>query len=62
MNVTVDISDISGKALADAPRTQPVASTVVFDDPQAHADDRVRQIIAGNSAAHAQPASLASAL
>ena len=62
MNATVDISDISGKALADAPRSQPIASTVVFDDPQRHADDRVRQIIAGNSAAHAQPSSLASAL
>jgi membrane fusion protein (multidrug efflux system) len=54
MTATVDVADTSGKALADAPRGQPVASTVVFDDLSSHADERVRQIIAANGAPHAR--------
>jgi membrane fusion protein (multidrug efflux system) len=57
MNVTVDIRDASGKTLADAPRSEPVANTFVFDDLQRSADERVRQIIAGNAAAPARQSS-----
>ena len=57
MNVTVDIRDASGKALADAPRSQPIASTDVFDDLQRNADDRVRQIVASNGTAHTRASS-----
>jgi membrane fusion protein (multidrug efflux system) len=49
MDAQVDVSDTSGKALADAPRT---SSTVVGDrvaDPSANAaDEQVRKIIAAN--------------
>jgi membrane fusion protein, multidrug efflux system len=51
MDVTVHVHDLSGKTLADAPRSQAVASTDVFDDLQRSADDRVRRIIAGNGGA-----------
>jgi len=56
MDVTVDVRDTSGKTLADAPRDQAVASTAVFDDLLHNADDRVRDIVAGNVITHA-PAS-----
>jgi membrane fusion protein (multidrug efflux system) len=48
MDVKIDVRDIGGKTLADAPRQHPVASTGVFDDLERDADARVRQIIAGN--------------
>ena len=57
MDATVDIRDVSGKALSDAPRSEPVASTAVFDDLQRKADDRVRLIIASNGAVPAPHAS-----
>jgi membrane fusion protein (multidrug efflux system) len=56
MNATVDTSDLGGKTLADAPRALPVASTVVFDDLQRGADDRVKQIVAANGLARAKGA------
>jgi len=48
MEVEVDIRDTSGKTLADAPRSQPVAATTVFDTQLQAADAQVRQIIAAN--------------
>jgi membrane fusion protein (multidrug efflux system) len=55
MDMTVDIRDTGGKTLADTPRIQAVASTTVFNDLLRNADDRVRQIIAGNGTAAAKP-------
>jgi len=51
MDVSVDVHELGGRTLADAPRAKPVASTDVFDDLQRTADDEVRRIIAGNGAA-----------
>jgi membrane fusion protein (multidrug efflux system) len=59
MDVTVDVRDATGKALADAPRAQAVASTAVFDDLLHNADERVRDIVAGNSTTHATAATAA---
>ena len=52
MTATVDTTARDGKTLADVPRVLPVASTVVFDDLQRGADDRVKQIVAANGLAH----------
>jgi membrane fusion protein (multidrug efflux system) len=46
MEVTVDTADTAGRALADAPRTQPVAATTVFDALDRAADAEVTRIIA----------------
>jgi membrane fusion protein (multidrug efflux system) len=54
MNATVDTRDSGGKTLADVPRERPVASTVVFDDLQRGANDRVREIVAANGLVHAK--------
>jgi membrane fusion protein (multidrug efflux system) len=59
MDVTVDVRDATGKTLADAPRAQAVASTAVFDDLLHNADERVHDIVAGNSTAHASAAAAA---
>jgi membrane fusion protein (multidrug efflux system) len=48
MDVTVDVRDLGGKVLADAPRDRPSANTAVFDDVQHDAEDRVRRIVAAN--------------
>lgn len=48
METEVDVRDQSGKTLADAERTTPVASTKVFDAQLQAADEDVRQIIAAN--------------
>jgi membrane fusion protein (multidrug efflux system) len=56
MDVKVDVHDIGGRTLADAPRLHPVASTGVFDDLERDADARVRQIIAGNGVAETRAA------
>lgn len=62
MIATVDTSYGGGKTLADAPRDRPVASTVVFDDLQRGANDRVREIVAANGLVHAKaPVLIASA-
>ena len=46
MEVTVDTASQDGKALADAPREQPVAATRVFEAQQAAADAEVARVIA----------------
>jgi membrane fusion protein (multidrug efflux system) len=56
MDVKIDVHDIGGKALADAPRPHPVASTVVFDNLERDADARVHQIIATNGVPDARAA------
>ncbi|ARN19924.1 HlyD family efflux transporter periplasmic adaptor subunit [Piscinibacter gummiphilus] len=48
MDAKVDISDTSGKMLADAPRRAAVAQTTVFDEVDRMADDEVRRIVATN--------------
>ncbi|SCK32003.1 membrane fusion protein, multidrug efflux system [Variovorax sp. HW608] len=53
MDVTVDVRNTAGKTLADAPRDHAVASTTVFDGQLHSADDRVRDIVAGNDTSHA---------
>ncbi|MBV8502557.1 MAG: efflux RND transporter periplasmic adaptor subunit [Paucibacter sp.] len=51
MDATVDVSDLSGSILANAPRSTLLASTDVFDTLERDADLRVREIIASNSSA-----------
>ncbi|MCW7537631.1 HlyD family efflux transporter periplasmic adaptor subunit [Aquabacterium sp. A7-Y] len=55
MEARVDVSDLDGKTLADAPRRAPVAQTTVFEPIDRDADALVQKIIAGNvgSGAHA---------
>ncbi len=48
MEVSVDVADTSGAALAPAPRREPVAQTEVFDRSAREADEIVRRIIAAN--------------
>jgi membrane fusion protein (multidrug efflux system) len=47
MDVKVDIRDQDGLALANAPRTAPVAQTTVYDGTLAQADARIARLIAG---------------
>lgn len=47
MDVKVDIRDQDGLALANAPRTAPVAQTSVYDGTLAQADARIARLIAG---------------
>ena len=66
MDAEVDVSDQSGKTLADAPRSTPVAQVPDYGAPDLRADDEVRRVIAANlgrgqvvmgaSAARAAPA------
>jgi len=55
MEVTVDVGDTSGKTLADAPRSTPVAQTTVFDVLTAAADAEVARIIVAHGGAAAAP-------
>jgi membrane fusion protein (multidrug efflux system) len=48
MDAEVDVSNQDGKTLADAPRTQAVAQTQVFDSADTGADAEVRRVIASN--------------
>lgn len=48
MDVKIDIRDQDGLALANAPRTEPVAQTAVYDGTLAQAEERIRHIIAGD--------------
>lgn len=48
MDVKIDIRDQNGLALANAPRTEPVAQTAVYDGTLAQAEERIRHIIAGD--------------
>jgi membrane fusion protein (multidrug efflux system) len=56
MEVKVDVSEQGGRMLADAPRTQAVARTTVFDELDHDADGEVRRIIAANLGRGAQAA------
>jgi len=55
MEVTVDVGDTSGKTLADAPRSTPVAQTTVFDVLTAAADAEVARIIVAHGGVAAAP-------
>jgi membrane fusion protein, multidrug efflux system len=44
----VDVHDQSGKTLADAPRSTPVAKATDYGAPDLRADDEVRRVIAAN--------------
>ena len=46
MHVKVDIGDRSGPALATAPRSEPLASTPLFDEAARGADERIARIVA----------------
>ncbi len=48
MDVSIDVRDQSGKTLAVTPRSEPLTSTTVFDEPLRAADARVQQIVADN--------------
>ena len=48
MDAEVDVSDQSGKTLADAPRSTPVAQASDYGAPDLRADDEVRRVIAAN--------------
>ena len=48
MEVTVDVHDQSGKLVAEAGRSGPVAITSVFDDLDKAADERVNAIVSAN--------------
>ena len=48
MDVSIDIRDQSGRDLTNTPRTEPLTSTAVFDEPLRAADLRVAQIVAQN--------------
>lgn len=60
MEARVDVSDISGKTLADAPRSQGVAQNAVGEANHADADAEVRKIIAANLGRSVKPAPQAS--
>jgi membrane fusion protein (multidrug efflux system) len=49
MEATVDVSDQSGKALADAPRTASQVQTTVYAALDQKADDEVQRVIASNA-------------
>ena len=48
MDAEVDVSDQSGKTLADVPRSTPVAQAPDYGAPDLRADDEVRRVIAAN--------------
>ena len=48
MEVSVDVSDRRGRTLAEAPRSQPVAQTTVFEVLASAADAQVARVIAAN--------------
>ena len=50
MEVDVDVTDVSGKTLADSPRSQPVAQTQVFDVLRQAADTEVARVVQANLA------------
>ncbi|MFO1264799.1 MAG: efflux RND transporter periplasmic adaptor subunit [Rhodoferax sp.] len=50
MEATVDVSDQTGKSLADAPRSQPPIQTAVYTAVEQKANDTVRRVIAANLA------------
>jgi membrane fusion protein (multidrug efflux system) len=56
--VSVDVSDTSGRTLADVARSAPVAQTQVFDVITAQADAEVARIIATHGGAQRRPAAV----
>jgi membrane fusion protein (multidrug efflux system) len=56
MAVDVDVSDLSGKALSDAPREAPMVSTTAFDNIDRDVDANVREIISRNAGSAARVA------
>jgi membrane fusion protein (multidrug efflux system) len=54
MAVDVDASDLSGKALSDAPRLSPMVSTTSFDNIDRDVDANVREIVSSNAGAAAR--------
>jgi membrane fusion protein (multidrug efflux system) len=56
MTVSVDVSDTSGRTLAEGARSTPVAQTQVFDVITAQADAEVARIIATHGGAPRKPA------
>ncbi|MRD47886.1 HlyD family efflux transporter periplasmic adaptor subunit [Caenimonas koreensis DSM 17982] len=62
MDAEVDVSDQSGKTLADAPRANPGISTQAYSSIEAGADAEVKRVIAANSGRGARAAGTASAL
>jgi len=59
MEATVDISDQSGKTLADAPRTAPSAQTPVYTAMDKEATAEVQRVIAANAASPMPATSMA---
>ncbi|MDR3003901.1 MAG: efflux RND transporter periplasmic adaptor subunit [Acidovorax sp.] len=49
MEVKVEVRDQSGSALAETPRTEPVAQTAVYDTGMPQAEERIARLIAGQS-------------
>ena len=49
MDATVDVSSQDGPSLAEAPRTAPVAETVVYAQVDRDADAEIRRVIAANA-------------
>ena len=54
MSVSIDTSDVSGKALSDAPTRGSRLNTTVFDDIDRDIDATVGEIIAGNAGSRAR--------
>jgi len=61
MEVDVDVSDTSGKTLADVPRGQPLAQTEVFDELVKAADAEVARVVRANMGAFVAPTKPAAA-
>ena len=61
MEVDVDVSDTSGKTLADVPRGQPLAQTEVFDELVKAADAEVARVVRANMGAVVAPTKAAAA-
>ncbi len=61
MEVDVDVSDTSGKTLADVPRGQPLAQTEVFDELVKAADAEVARVVRANMGAGVAPTKPAAA-
>lgn len=49
MDATVDVRSQDGPSLSDAPRTNPVAETVVYAQAEREADAEIRRVIAANA-------------
>nr|WP_315465875.1 HlyD family efflux transporter periplasmic adaptor subunit [uncultured Rhodoferax sp.] len=61
MEATIDVTDQSGKSLADAPRTTSATRTDVYTVLDQQANDEVRKVIAANLGRGAKPHSQAAA-